>query len=94
MKLHALLSNLVLEEALEREAKMPKTHTVDQKKQILKKAYNTLILSLGNKELRKVSKMKTAAEILLKLESLYMIKSLSSQLYLKVRFFTFEMNDG
>ena len=90
----ALLGNLGLEEALEGEAKMPKSYTTDQKKEILKKAYNTLILSLGNKVLREASKMKIAVEIWLKLESLYMTTSLSSRLYLKARFFTFKMNDG
>ena len=38
--------------------------------------------------------MKMAAEIWLKLESLYMTKSLSSRLYLKDKFFTFKMHDN
>ena len=94
MKMSELLGNLGLEEALEGEAKMSKNYTTEQKKEIVKKAYNTLILSLGDKVLREVSKMKTAAKICLKLESLYMTKSLSNRLYLKARFFTFKMHDS
>jgi len=38
--------------------------------------------------------METTAELWLKLESLYMAKSLSSRLYLKAKFFTFKMQEG
>ena len=61
MKISALLNNLGLEEALEGEAKIPKTYTEDQKNEILKKAFTTLILSLGDKVLREVSKMKSGS---------------------------------
>ncbi|XP_052177564.1 uncharacterized protein LOC127791622 [Diospyros lotus] len=71
MKISTLLGNIGLEEALEGESKMPKTYTKEQKKDILKKAYNMVILSLDDKVLREVSKMKTATEIWLKLESLH-----------------------
>ena len=60
--------------ALKGETKMPATYTTEKKKEISKKAFNTLILSLRDKVLRKVSKM-TTAEIRLRLESLYMTKS-------------------
>ena len=73
---------------------MPATYSVEKKKEIGKKAFNTLILSLGDKVLREVLKMKTTAELWLKLESLYMTKSLSSKLYLKAKFLTFKMNEG
>ena len=49
MKTSALLGNLGLEEALEGESKIPKTYMEEEKKDILKKAYNMLILSLGDK---------------------------------------------
>ena len=69
---------LGLEEALEGESKMPVTYTIEkeEKEEIGKKAFNSLILSLGDKVLQEVSKMKIAAELWLKLESLYMTKSL------------------
>ena len=94
MKMRALLGNLGLEEALDGESKMPKVYSKEKKKEIIKKAYNTLILSLGDKILREVSKMETAAELWLRLESLYMTKSLSSRLFLKAKFFTFKMQEG
>lgn len=75
--------NLGLEETLKGETKMPAIYTTERKKEISKKAFNTLILSLGDKVLQEVSRMKTAAEIWPKLEGLYMTKSLSSRLYLK-----------
>jgi len=71
MKMRALLGNLELEEALEGETKMLATYSVEKKKEIGKKAFNTLILSLGDTVLREVSKMKTTVELWLKLESLH-----------------------
>ena len=94
MKMRALLGNLGLEEALDGEVKMPKTYSNEQKKEVIMKAYNTLILSLRDKVLWEVSQMKTATELWLKLESLYMTKTLSSRLYLKAKFFTFKMSKG
>ena len=38
---------------------MPKSY-MKEKKEIMKKAYNTIILSFGDKVLREVSKTKTA----------------------------------
>jgi len=58
LKMRALLGNLGLEEALEGGSKMPKTYSEEKKKEITKKAYNALILSLGDKVLREVSKWK------------------------------------
>ena len=55
--MRALLGNLGLEKALNGESKMPKTYLEEKKKEIIKEACNTLILSLGNKVLREVSKM-------------------------------------
>ena len=44
MKMLALLGNLGLDEALAGEARMPTSYT-EEKKEIMKKAYNTIILS-------------------------------------------------
>jgi len=49
--MRALLGNLGLEEALDGEAKILVTYTTKKKKEIIKKAFNTLILSLGDKVL-------------------------------------------
>lgn len=94
LKMLALLGNLGLDEALEGESKMPADYSDEKKKDIMKRAYNTLILSLSDKVIREITKMKTVAEVWLKLESLYMTKTLSSRLYLKAKFFTFKMADG
>lgn len=53
------LGNLGLDEVLEREAKMPATCNEEKKKDIMKRAYNTLIFCLNDRMLRKVSKMKS-----------------------------------
>ncbi|GJS09683.1 hypothetical protein Tco_0366479 [Tanacetum coccineum] len=56
---------------------------------IRKKAYSTLILCLGDRVLRKITKETTAAGIWKKLETLYMTKSLANHLYLKKKLYTF-----
>ena len=72
----------------------PETMDVEKRKEVLKKAYNTLILCLSDKVLREIVKCKSAADVWLKLESLYMTKSLSSRLHLKAKFFTWKMKEG
>lgn len=59
IKMKALLGNLGLDEAIETEKKLPENITDEQKKEISdhrkeinKKAFNTLILSLGDKVLK------------------------------------------
>jgi hypothetical protein len=63
-------------------------------KGILDKAHSTIILSLGDRVLREVSKETTVAGIWSKLEGLYMTKSLVNRLYLKKRLYTFHMASG
>jgi len=55
-------------------------------------AYNLLILNLSENILRQVNDDDTATKIWLKLESLYMTKSLSNKIYLKEQLFGFKMN--
>ena len=92
MKMLAHLGNLGLDLALGKE--FPESMDEEKKKEVLKKAYNTLILSLSDKVLREIVKCKSAAEVWLKLESLYMTKNLSSRLHLKANFFTWKMTEG
>jgi len=94
MKMRALLGNLGLEEALDGKAKMPETFSEEKKKEIDKKAFNTLILGLGDKVLQEVSKMTTAQDLWKRLETLYMTKTLSKRLILKTKFFSFKMCEG
>ncbi|GKD83829.1 hypothetical protein Tco_1350668, partial [Tanacetum coccineum] len=57
-----------------------------------KKAHSALLLCLDNKVLREVNKENSAAGVWLKLETLYMTKSLANKLYLKKKLFTFNMD--
>ena len=66
----------------------------EKKRETLRKAYNTLILSLSDKVLREIVQCKSAANVWLKLESLDMTKNLSSRLHIKVKFFTWKMKEG
>ena len=65
-----------------------------RKNDILEKAQGAIILSLGDKALREVSKETSAAAIWLKFEKLYMTKWLANRLYLKQRLYSFKMVEG
>ncbi|GKB47608.1 zinc finger, CCHC-type containing protein [Tanacetum coccineum] len=65
-----------------------------EKAALMKKAYNTLILCLGDRVLREVTKETTVAGIWTKLTSLYMTKSLANRLYLKKKPYTYYISPG
>ncbi|GKA11831.1 retrovirus-related pol polyprotein from transposon TNT 1-94 [Tanacetum coccineum] len=65
-----------------------------QKAALMKKAYSTLILCLGDWVLREVTKETTTVGIWTKLTSLYMTKSLENKLYLKKKLYTYYMSPG
>ncbi|GKA56734.1 zinc finger, CCHC-type containing protein [Tanacetum coccineum] len=65
-----------------------------EKAALMKKAYITLILCLGDRVLQEVTKETTAAGIWTKLTSLYMTKSLANRLYLKKKLYTYYMSPG
>nr|GFA90463.1 retrovirus-related Pol polyprotein from transposon TNT 1-94 [Tanacetum cinerariifolium] len=64
------------------------------KTELNKRAYNAVILCLGNKVLREVIGEMTAARVWSKLETLYMKKSLANKLYLKKKLYTFYIPTG
>ncbi|GJV59594.1 retrovirus-related pol polyprotein from transposon TNT 1-94 [Tanacetum coccineum] len=68
--------------------------TAALKTDVYKKAHSALLLCLDNKVLREVNKEDSAAGVWLKLETLYMTKSLANKLYLKKKLFTFYMHSG
>nr|GEW85394.1 retrovirus-related Pol polyprotein from transposon TNT 1-94 [Tanacetum cinerariifolium] len=68
--------------------------TVTLKTDVYKKAHSALLLCLDNKVLREVNKEDSIAGVWLKLETLYMTKSLGNKLYLKKKLFTFYMPSG
>ena len=90
----ALLVHQGLAKALEGRDKLPQGLTDIQKNKILEKAHSAILLCLGDEVLREVSEENTAAKIWLKLESLYMTKSLTNRLYLKKRMYTLQMQEG
>ncbi|GJZ42293.1 retrovirus-related pol polyprotein from transposon TNT 1-94 [Tanacetum coccineum] len=68
--------------------------TAALKTDVYKKAHSALLLCLDNKVLREVNKEDSAVGVWLKLETLYMTKSLANKLYLKKKLFTFYMDSG
>ena len=60
MKMLTYLGNFGLDLALGKE--FPESMDEEKKREVLKKAYNTLILSLNDKVLREIMKCKSAAE--------------------------------
>ncbi|TXG71900.1 hypothetical protein EZV62_000479 [Acer yangbiense] len=93
MKMKAVLVKEGLDIALDGEEKLPTDMKADEKKNLLKKAYSSLILGLGDKVLREVSKETTAAGVWEKLEELYVSKTVPDRIYLKQRLFGFKMLD-
>lgn len=61
----------------------PNTLSKKEKKEIMDKAHNALILSLRDRVLQEMSKEKFAVAIWLKLEVFYMIISLAKHLHMK-----------
>lgn len=93
LKMRALLVHQGLEEALMGTGCLPDDMSEPEKKALMEKAHSAILLSLGDKVLRKVSKEKTAAGLWSKLESLYMTKSLVNRLYLKQALYSFKMQE-
>ena len=63
-----------------------------KKQEILENTYSLLILNLADNVLRQVDKEDTAFKVWTKLESLYMVTSLSNKIYLKEQLFGFKMD--
>ena len=94
IKMKALLVHQGVEDALAGESKLPATLTDKEKKEMMSKAHSLIILSLGDEVLREVAGETTAAGVWLKLEGLYMTKSLTNKLYLKKRIHQLKMEEG
>ncbi|GKE78872.1 hypothetical protein Tco_1544992 [Tanacetum coccineum] len=73
---------------------LPANMEVGEKAALMKKAYSTLILCLGGRVLREVTKKTTAAGIWTKLTGLYMTKYLANRLYPKKKLYTYYMSPG
>jgi hypothetical protein len=66
----------------------------EDKKEIMEKEHSAIQLCLSNEVLREVVEEDTTSKLWLKLESLYMTKSLTNHLYLKKRLATLHMHEG
>ncbi|GJY86231.1 retrovirus-related pol polyprotein from transposon TNT 1-94 [Tanacetum coccineum] len=73
---------------------LPADMKAGEKAALMKKAYSTLILCLGDRVLREVTKETSVVGIWTKLTSLYMTKSLANRLYLKKKLYTYYMSPG
>ncbi|GJR32463.1 retrotransposon protein, putative, ty1-copia subclass [Tanacetum coccineum] len=73
---------------------LPMNMEAQTKAELNKKAQSAVILCLGNKVLRKVTRETTTTGVWSKLETLYMIKLLANKLYLKKKLYTFYMSAG
>ncbi|PWA60486.1 UDP-glucuronosyl/UDP-glucosyltransferase [Artemisia annua] len=89
IKMRALMVQLGCDTALET---LPVDMEAGEKAALMKKAYSSLILCLGDGVLWEVTKETSAAGIWAKLTSLYMTKSLANRLYLKKKLYTFYMS--
>jgi hypothetical protein len=77
VRMKALLVQQGLSKVLKGKDALPESLTEDEKEEILKRAHSAIQLCLRNEVLREVVKEDTAANLWLKLESLYMTKSLT-----------------
>ena len=66
----------------------------DEKEELKMKKYSVIQLCLVDEVLREVVNEDTAASLWLKLESLYMTKSLTNKLYLKQHLFILHTKEG
>jgi hypothetical protein len=94
VRMKALLVQQGLFKALKGKDALPESLTEDEKEEILEKAHSVIQLCLNNEVLREVVEEDTTTNLWLKLESLYMTKSLTNRLYLKKRLATLHMHEG
>ena len=91
VKMEAVLIQQKCEKALKGEGSLPVTMSRAEKTEMVDKARSAIVLCLGDKVLREVTKEPTAASMWAKLESLYMTKSLAHRQVLKQQIYSFKM---
>ncbi|KAL8501321.1 hypothetical protein ACS0TY_020750 [Phlomoides rotata] len=89
----ALLVHYGLDGALKPDEDEESLIAKERKIEIMEKAHSAIILCLGDKPPREVSKEKTAIDVWKKLESLYQTKSISNKLYVKQKLLDFRMSE-
>ncbi|KAL8463061.1 hypothetical protein ACS0TY_033901 [Phlomoides rotata] len=91
VKMKALLVHHGLASALKPDKKS--SNSREMKVEIMEKAHSAIILCLGDRPPREVSKEKTTIDVWKKLEFLYQTKSVSNKLYVKQRLLDFRMSE-
>src|SRR3954464_10360508 len=91
LKMKALLVQQDCLEALKGEAAMNAELMAAEKTNMIEKAHIAILLSLSDKVLQQVSKETATSGLWVKLESLYMTKSLVNRLYLKQALYSLKM---
>ena len=91
--MQAVLIHQGLGDALKGESSLLATMSEKENKDLIEKAKSTIILCLGDKALREVAREPAAATIWLKLESLYITKSVANRLFLKQQLYSFKMTE-
>ncbi|KAL8466761.1 hypothetical protein ACS0TY_035710 [Phlomoides rotata] len=89
IKMKALLVHQGLADALKDDSSSDEEESSSvavERVKMMEKAHSAIILCLGDKVLREVSKESTAKGVWDKLESLYMVKTLANRLYMKQKF--------
>ena len=82
-KMRAVLIQQKCAKAISDPSKFPEVMKSSKKHEIMENPYSLLILNLVDNVLRQVDEEETALKVWTKLESLYMVKSLSGKIYLK-----------
>ncbi|KAL8467999.1 hypothetical protein ACS0TY_031300 [Phlomoides rotata] len=93
VKMKALLVHYGLASALKTEKDGESSVTAAKRIEIGEKTHSAIILCLGDKPLREVSKEKTVIDVWRKLESLYQTKSVPNKLYVKQKLLNFKMSE-
>jgi len=89
--MEAVLIQQKCKKTLKGEVALPVAMSQAEKTEMVDKARIAIVLCLGDKILRDVAKELTATSIWSKLESLYMIKSLTHRQFLKQQLYSFKM---
>jgi len=92
--MRVVLTQSGLMKALDGIQNKPTSMTDEQWEELDEKALSSIQLSLSKEFLREIANETTTAELWLKLESLYMTKSLANKLRLKERLYTIRMVEG
>ncbi|XP_073152798.1 uncharacterized protein [Henckelia pumila] len=91
IKMRAILIQQVLVE--EHKKKEETSDEIKNKDEFLEKAHSAIILYLGDRPLQEVAREESVADVWLKLENIYMMKSLANRLYMKQRLYSFVIKD-